>query len=177
MAARAQAQSEAPPQPPAIAPPPTAAAFLIPKGAPIVVRTRQSLNSYDAKTGSKMRFEVVQDVIVDGHIFAKAGDTAEGAVQEGQAGDAGFYGFGYKAANLRFSVDNVFNFCGDTLHVDFDRSEYRRRQGFMGSNKDVTVAKGQEYVALTDRPQKVCAEVTSASQLPIPKDAIKTADH
>jgi hypothetical protein len=153
------------------------ATFLVPKGIQIVVRITQSLNSYDARTGAKLRFEVAQDAIADGHVFAKTGDTAEGAVQEGQAGETGFYGIGYKAANLRFSVDNVFNFCGDTVHVDFDRSEYRRRQGFMGSNKDVTVVKGQEYVALTDRPQKVCAEVSSATPAPIPSGAIKTSDH
>jgi hypothetical protein len=149
---------------------------LIPKDTIVVVRTIQDLNSYSAKTGAKLRYEVLQDVIVNGHVIAKAGDTAQGAVQEGQAGDAaGLFGLGYKAANLRVSVDEVYNFCGDTIHVDFDRSEYRRRQGAFGSNKDVQIVKGQKYAAYTDRVQRLCGEATTEAELPVPSDALKSA--
>jgi len=136
----------------------------------------QSYNSYSAKTGGKVRYEVVQDVIVNGHVVAKAGDTAQGAIQEGQAGETGVFGIGFKGANLRLSVDEVYNFCGDTLHVDFDRSEYRRRQGMFGSKKDVQVDKGQKYVAQTDRVQRACSEATIATPAPIPGDALKSAE-
>jgi opacity protein-like surface antigen len=150
---------------------------LIPRGFEIVVRTIQGYNSYSANTGSKMRYEVVQDAIVNGHVIARKGDTAQGAVQDAKQGDAGgFYGIGYKAANLRVSVDEIYNFCGDTIHVDFDRSEYRRRQGLFGSNKDVQVIKGQMYVPITDRVQKVCGVATAAAPLPIPSDALRRAD-
>jgi hypothetical protein len=149
---------------------------LIPKDTIVVVRTIQDLNSYSAKTGAKLRYEVLQDVIVNGHVIAKAGDTAQGAVQEGQAGDAaGLFGLGYKAANLRVSVDEVYNFCGDTIHVDFDRSEYRRRQGAFGSNKDVQIVKGQKYAAYTDRVQRLCGEATTEAELPFPSDALRSA--
>jgi hypothetical protein len=148
----------------------------VPKGTLAVVRTTRAYNSYSAHTGEKIEYELVQDLIVNGYVVAKAGDAAEGMVQEGQAGDAGgFYGIGYKAANLRVSIDAIYNFCGDTLHTDFDRSEYRRRQGLFGSNKDVEVIKGQMYVPVVNRPQKVCGEPTSAPPLPIPSDAIQTA--
>lgn len=151
---------------------------IVPKSTLIVVRAARGYNSYSESAGGKMRFEVVQDVIVNGHIVAKAGDTAQGAIQSDQSGNAGGpYGIGYKAANLRFSVDEVYNFCGDTLHVDYDRSEYRRRQGLFGAHKDVEVAKGQMYVPETDRVQRICGERTAALQLPIPDGALRMADH
>jgi hypothetical protein len=151
----------------------------VPRDTTIVVRTIEALNSYSAKTGTKIRYEVAQDVVVSGRVIAKTGDTAQGAVQEGQAGDEGILGIGYKAANLRVSVDEVYNFCGDTIHVDFDRSEYRRRQGVFGSNKDVQVIKGQKYAAFTDRVQRLCGEATIEAAPPLPSDALKSAakDH
>ncbi|GAC1426995.1 MAG: hypothetical protein NVSMB64_33120 [Candidatus Velthaea sp.] len=180
MLAPASAQTSMPAPVPAATDAPKSAPLdvtLVPKGTAVVVRTVQGYNSYSAKTGAKLRYEVLNDVIVDGHIVARAGDTAEGAVQDAQQGDAGgFYGIGYKAANLRVSVEAVYTFCADTLPVDFDRSEYRRRQGFFGSNKDVQVTKGQLYVAETDRPQKVCSVATRAMPAPIPEAAIRRSD-
>lgn len=152
--------------------------ILIPRETIVVVETLQGYNSYGAQTGEKLRYQVAQDVIVNGYVIAKAGDTAYGAVQGAQAGRmGGYYGIGYKAADLRVSVDEVYNFCGDTMHVDFDRSEYRRRQGLFGSNADVQVTKGQKYAAVTDRVQKVCGEITTEAPLPIPSDALRTAGH
>ncbi len=151
--------------------------ILVPKGTPVVVRTEESYNSYSARTGEVVHFEVVQDVIVEGHLIVRAGDDAEGAIKEGQAGETGIYGIGYKAANLRLGINTVHNFCGETLHVKFDRSEYRRKQGIFGSNKDVQVVKGQMYVPIVAYAQKLCAVATTATPAPIPSDAIKTADH
>jgi hypothetical protein len=74
-------------------------------------------------------------IIGHGFIVAKAGDVAEGEVQDAKAGRDDFWS--YKAANLRVSVDRVFNFCGDEIEIDFMRSEYRRRQGILSSHKDV----------------------------------------
>lgn len=98
-------------------------------------------------------------------------------MKEGQAGESGFYGIGYKGANLRLGIDAVHNFCGDTIHVNFDRSEYRRRQGLFGSNKDVTVVKGQQYVPIVSYAQKVCSVATTATPEPLPANALKTAEH
>lgn len=178
LGAQAHAQSSSSsPAPLASAQSETIGTVLVPKGTPVVVKTEESYNSYSAHTGETLHFEVVQDVIVDGHVVARAGDGAEGAVKEGQAGETGFWGIGYKAANLRLGVDAVHNFCGDTLHVNFDRSEYRRRQGMFGSNKDVTVIKGQMYVPVVSYAQKLCGVATAATPAPIPPDAIRTADH
>ena len=111
--------------------------------------------------------------MVSGYLIAKAGDIAEGAVEEGQNGDEGFIGIGYKAANLRLSVDKLFTYCGSTLELAFDRSEYRRRQGAFGSHKDVEVVKGQKYAPVIDHPQQACAIKTDAQPIPIPTDALK----
>ncbi len=146
----------------------------VPKDAAVVVKTLQSLNSYSAHTGERIRYEVLQDVIVGGYLIVKAGDIAEGSVQEGEQGNSGgFYGIGWKAANLRISVDRAFTFCGSTLQLTFDRSEYRRRQGVLGSHKDVEIIKGQKYVAATDHPQEACAVKTNDQPKPIPEDALK----
>jgi hypothetical protein len=143
---------------------------LVPRGTVIVLKTLHGINSYGQEAGNKLTFEVVQDVVVDGHVVTQAGDVAEGAVENAQAGkdDA----FSYAAANLRIRIDSVFNFCGDTLNMDFVRSEYRRRQGLLGSHKDVEVVKGQMYQAATERPEKVCGTPTTEAPLPIPSGAL-----
>jgi hypothetical protein len=148
---------------------------LVPKDTPLVVRTIEGHNSYSAQTGQKWHYELVSDIIVNGYVVARAGDDAEGGVQEAQQGRDD--PFNHKAANLRVGVDEVHSFCGDTIHVRFDRSEYRRRQGLFGNNKDVTIVKGQLYVPLVSRAQKVCGVATAAKPAPIPTDAIRTADH
>lgn len=160
---------------PAVNAPKTVTVF-VPKGTLALVRTTRAYNSYSAKTGEKIEYELVNDLVVNGYVVAKSGDSAEGMVQEGQAGETGFYGIGQKAANLRVSVDAIYSFCGDTIHTDFDRSEFRQRQGFLGSNKDVQIVKGQLYVPIINRPQKVCGEPTTATPAPIPSSAIRSAE-
>src|ERR1700681_2712261 len=146
---------------------------MVPKDQMLIVKSIQSLNSYSAHQGERIRYEVVQDFIVGGYLIARAGDIAEGAVQEGQAGDAGIYGFGYKAANLRISIDRVFTYCGSTVSLAFDRSEYRRRQGFLGGHKDVEVTKGQKYAPFPTHPQQACVVKTDAQPQPIPSDVLR----
>lgn len=146
----------------------------LPNNIPLLVETAESINSYSANTGETIKYRVAQDFVVAGYLIAKAGDAAVGAVQEGQQGKAGFYGIGYQAANLRISVDKIYTYCGSTLQVDFDRSEYRRRQGAFGSKKDVGIVKGQKYVPTVDHPQQVCAVKTDEPSLPIPKDALQS---
>jgi len=146
---------------------------VVPKDESIVVRTTQGINSYSAATGEKIRYEIAQDFVVSGYLIAKAGDIAEGQVEEGQKGSSGGpYGIGYHAANLRVSVDRVYTFCGSTLELAFDRSEYRRRQGLWGSHQDVEIIKGQKYAASVDHPQTACAVKTDEQPQPIGSDVI-----
>lgn len=143
---------------------------LVPRGTVVVVKTTHGINSYGEETGAKVVYEVVQDVIVNGYLVAQAGDVAEGVIQNAQAGQDD--PFSPRAANLRVSVDTIYNFCGDKIDADFVRSEYRRRQGAFGSHKDVEIIKGQMYQVPTERPQRVCAVRTTAMPLPIPSSAL-----
>jgi len=145
---------------------------MLPKDAMLVVATTESLNSYSAHEGERIRYQVTQDFIVGGYLISKAGDIAEGQVEEGQAGDTGAFDIGYKAANLRVSVDRLYTFCGSTIEPSFDRSEYRRRQGLFGSNKDVTVVKGQKYGPIVDHPQQACAVKTDEQPQPVGSDVL-----
>lgn len=143
---------------------------LVPRGTVVVVRARHGINSYGAEAGAKLVFEVAQDVVVDGYLIAQAGDVAEGVIENAQEGQDD--PFSQRAANLRVSVDTIYNFCGDKIDADFERSEYRRRQGAFGSHKDVEIIKGQMYQVPTERPQKVCAVRTNEMPLPIPSSAL-----
>lgn len=168
-----QAQA-APTAQPSLAPSPSASSapeqVLVPGGTLVVVKTRHGINSYGEETGAKLTYEVVQDVIVSGHVVAKAGDVAEGVIQNAEEGKNDL--FTQRAANLRVSVDTIYNFCGDKIDTDFVRSEFRQRQGLFGSHKDVEIIKGQMYQVPTEHPQKVCAERTNETPLPIPSNAL-----
>lgn len=119
----------------------------------------------------------MQDVVVNGHVIAKAGDAASGIVLEAQQGNqGGMYGIGWKAANLRIDVETVQNFCGDSIPMNFIRSEYRRRQGIFGSHQDLEVVKGQKYLATVAHAENVCGEPTTATPLPAPPDALAPDD-
>jgi hypothetical protein len=157
----------------------------LPKGTHIAVHTMAGYNSYASLAGEKIRYEVTDDVVVDGFVIAKAGDTAYGKVQEASRGECGVSFIicwaGPKGSSLRVSVDEVYNFCGDTIHVDFDRSEYRSGAwsgfGLFGNNKDIVIAKGQQYLAEADRPQRVCGAQTTSGDLPARRQALRTSDH
>lgn len=158
--------------PPAVGAPQGTETVFVPKGTPVVVSTAEAINSYAASPREPISYTVVQDVVVNGHVIAKAGDEADGQVLESQQGKSGFYGIGYKAADLRISADAVHNFCGDTIKLHFIRSEYRRRQGLFGSQKDVQIIDGQKYVAMTAFPQRICGQPTTEAEPPIPNDAL-----
>lgn len=160
---------------------PTVTMF-VPKGTIFPVHTMQSYSSFSAAPGGKVRYELLDDVIVDNHIVAMKGDTAVGTIQAGENGTQ-FLWFGH-GANLRISVDKVYNFCGDTIEVDFDRSEFRQMRGNLLSvilpiqpDKDVHIVRGQEYAAFANRPQKVCSIPTSQADPPGDSAALKTTDH
>jgi hypothetical protein len=168
----AAAQDSAPtPSPGGLGSPPTVAVF-VPKDTVVVIATTEAISSYAASPREPISYQVVNDVVVDGHVVAKAGDEAEGQVLESQQGKTGFYGVGYKAADLRISANEIHNFCGDTLKLRFIRSEYRRRQGMFGSKKDVEVIDGQKYIAVTAFPQKICGQETTEIAAPVPSDAL-----
>jgi hypothetical protein len=148
-------------------------AALVPKGTLVVVAVRRSYKSYGASTGTKITYDVTQDVIVNGYVVVREGDVAEGEILNAHEGKSNIWTGENEGANLRISVDKIFNYCGDTIEVDFARSEFRNKQGVFGGKKDVEISKGQKYQVPTERPQKVCAARTNASPNPIPSDALE----
>jgi hypothetical protein len=146
---------------------------VVPAGTMIVVTTRRSYKSYGASTGTKVTYSVLQDAIINGHIFAKAGDVGEGQVLNAREGSENFWTGQTEGANLRISLDKIYNFCGDTIEMDFARTEFRNREGFFGGKKDVEISKGQVYKAPTERTQKVCSEKSDATPAPIPTSALE----
>jgi hypothetical protein len=171
----AQTVPPASPSPSAVVGAPTNTSMVfVPKGTVVVVQPTEGLSSYAAAPGEPVDYQVAQDVVVNGYVVAKTGDNASGLVLEAQQGKAGYYGIGYKAGDLRIAVKQVNNFCGDTLKVNFIRTEYRRRQGLFGANKDVQVAKGQKYAAIVAYPQKVCGAATTERNPAIGEDVLQS---
>jgi hypothetical protein len=157
----------------AAAPNVAATSVLVPKGTIIVVETRRSYKSYGASSGTKITYDVSADVVVGGVLIARAGDAAEGQILNAHEGKSNYWTGEQEGANLRISVDKIYNYCGDVIETDFARSEYRARQGIFGSKKDVEISKGQKYQVPTQRAQKVCGEATSQDTAPIPSDALQ----
>ena len=151
---------------------PPANIVVLPKGTTFIVATRRSYKSYGASTGTKVSYDLTQDVIVNGYVIAKIGDSAQGEILNAHEGKAAGFFTEAQGANLRLSVDKVFTFCGDTVETDFARSEYRRRQGAFGGKVDLEISKGQKYNVPSERVQKVCGEKTDAVQMPPPGDAL-----
>ncbi|MGB6985006.1 MAG: hypothetical protein WBD74_03400 [Candidatus Aquilonibacter sp.] len=168
----AQTEPTSSPEPIAGAPQGVTATVFVPKGEVVAIATTEALSSYAASPREPITYTVLQDVVVNGFLVAKAGDEVDGEVLEAQQGKAGFDGIGYKAADLRISAESVHNYCGDTIKMHFVRTEYRRRQGAFGSKADVEIVDGQKYVAVTAFPQKVCGQATTEVQAALPADAL-----
>jgi hypothetical protein len=162
----------------------------VPKDTPIVVQTYNAINSATFHVGERLAYTVTDDVIVDGMIVARAGDRAQGIVQDARQGkkvQAGKIGAAFgpvgaaagaaankaasRGANLRVSVTSIETFCGGHIEVDFVRSEYHRPKRF-GPMKTVEIAKGQRYVTTVARDTTTCGVATTRTPPPIPAGAL-----
>ncbi|HZZ63881.1 MAG TPA: hypothetical protein VFE17_00155 [Candidatus Baltobacteraceae bacterium] len=163
---------------------------IIPKNTPVVVQTYNSINSATYHTGERLAYLVTNDVIVNGWLVARAGDPGIGKVLDAQqakdfhAGAAGHLigpraavagaavnKVESKGADLRVSVGSVQSFCGDTIPLQFIRSEYHHPKRF-GKTPAVQIDKGQEYVAVVSEDAHVCGERTTRTPAPIPPNAL-----
>jgi hypothetical protein len=118
----------------------------------------------------KVDFEASTDVVVNGFVVVKKGDTVEGHFTSTKNVTKSILG-GKVSEELSVDVDDVANFCGDTLHLQFERT-FRggARLGLLGVNShDAVFDKGTVLLARTDRVEKhVCAERTTAKPRPLP---------
>jgi hypothetical protein len=124
----------------------------------------------------RVKLAVDQDVIVDGYVIAKAGDLVEGRYDT-QTNQTNRTFEKTTSQELELDIDDLVNFCGDTIHLKFTRTFVGgTRSGFLSfgvHEHDAVVGRGDVLQASTDRVERhVCAEPTTASARPLPKNII-----
>jgi hypothetical protein len=130
----------------------------------------------DERQAKTIKAEVAQDVIIDGLVIAKEGDLAEGHLTtEKNVTHRMFSADTSQEAAL--DIDDVVNFCGDTIHMQFERTYVGGVRGgafsFGPHAHDAVFSKGSILKAESDRVEKsVCAEKTSRTALPLPGNII-----
>jgi hypothetical protein len=157
----------------------TSPTVYIPRGAVIYVTVTKDIRVGGAGTSSevhKVKFEVTQDAIFKGFVIAKAGDLAEGEYTN-QSNITKRVFSTNESQEVALDVDDIVNFCGDTIHMQFERTFVGgARGGFMSFGEhahDAVFAKGSVLKAQTDRPQKdICAEATTATPGPLPSPIV-----
>ena len=139
---------------------------------PVLVTKDIRIGGIGANTeAKKVEFEVAQDVIVDGFVVAKKGDLVEGHFTNERNQTRRVFSVS-TSQELALDVDDAVNFCGDTIHLKFERTYVGG--GVSGAlifahAHDAVFSKGLVLKATTDRVEKnVCAEATSALAQPLP---------
>lgn len=130
----------------------------------------------DAREEKKVEFEVYQDVILDHHIIAKKGDLVEGHYTTQKNVTKRVFSTNV-SQELALDVDDIVNFCGDTIHMQFERTFVGGgRAGFLSLGAhahDAVFAKGAILKARTDRLEKaICSEKTASLPLDLPQNVI-----
>jgi hypothetical protein len=167
----------------ASAPPPSASpsspTVFIPRGTVVYVTVTKDIRVGGAGTNSevhKVKFEVTQDDILSGYVIAKAGDLVEGEYSN-QTNITKRVFSTNESQEVALDVDDVVNFCGDTIHLQFERTFVGgARGGFMSFGihaHDAVFAKGSILKVETDRPERnICAEATTATPAPVPSPLV-----
>jgi len=123
-----------------------------------------------------IKVQVAQDVVVDGVVIAKKGDLAEGHLTTERNVTRRYFSTDV-SQEAALDIDDVVNFCGDTIHMQFERTFVGGvRAGFMSLGAhahDAVFGKGSVLKAQSDRVEKsVCAEKTTATPLPLPTNMV-----
>ena len=130
----------------------------------------------DAKQTKTLKVEVSQDIVIDGLVIAKKGDLAEGHLTTQKNVTRRYFSTDV-SQEAALDIDDVVNFCGDTIHMQFERTFVGGvRGGFMSLGAhahDAVFAKGLVLKAQSDRLEKsVCAEKTTRASLPLPLNMV-----
>lgn len=118
---------------------------MVPRATPVRVSIVDELDGYRNLAGSKIHFDVLDPVIVDGVTIIAKGDVGVGTIQDGGHGP------------LKISVDEIYNFCGDSVDMLFTFSAADRRRAWSG-HAPSQIHKGAVFTAETLHVQKVCAK-------------------
>lgn len=164
-------------------PPPAQPSFqtvFVPRGIIVPVTVTKDVRVGGSTTASaqsgKVRFEVTQDVVVDGYTIAKAGDLVEG--HYGSATNVTHRMFSTNSSQeVILDLDDAVNFCGDTIHLNFERTFVGgTRSGFLSfgvHSHDAVFTKGLVLRANTDRGEKsICAEPAANAPKALPSGMI-----
>jgi hypothetical protein len=166
-------------------PPANARPVWLPKGTLFPVHTMQSYSTFEARPEGKLRFELDQDVVVNGFLVAMKGDTAEGSFPNVMTA-RNFAFITISGSLFQISIDTIYNYCGDKIDVDFDRTEYRTARigplsGLLApiihNDMDQHIGRGQAYVSFTSHPQRVCGVPTMESNSSVPAAALYPTTH
>jgi hypothetical protein len=164
-------------------PPANATTVIVPRGAviPVLVTKEIRIGGFGhSQEEHKVKLSVAQDVVVGGFVIAKQGDLAEGSYVT-QTNETRRVFSTNVSQEVELDVDDVVNFCGDTIHVQFART-------FVGGGRagafsfgphahDAVFDKGLVLKTSTDRVEKsICAEPTVATPAPLPSDIIVPDD-
>lgn len=167
--------------------PPTAPVFasiFVPRGIviPVTVTKDVRVGAFGANDVERrtIRFAVSQDVVVDGYVIAKAGDLVEGHYANQQNVTRRTFET-TTSQEVTLDIDDAVNFCGDTLHLNFERTFVGgTRSGFLSfgvHGHDAVFRKGLILAAQTDRGDRnVCAQPASAPAKPLPANMVQPDD-
>jgi hypothetical protein len=127
-----------------------------------------------------IKVQVAQDIIVNGLVIAKMGDLAEGHLTTSKNITKRYFSTDV-SQEAALDIDDVVNFCGDTIHMEYERTFVGGvRGGFMSLGihaHDAVFGKGSVLKAESDRLEKsVCAEKTGLAPLPLPTNMVVPDD-
>jgi hypothetical protein len=173
---------QVPPSPPPIsasANPPSQTSIAVPRGTvvPILVTRDVRVGAFGSSADThKVKFAVAQPVIVNGYVIAKPGDLVEGYYDTQQNQTKRTFET-TTSQEISLNVEDLVNFCGDTIHLGFERTYVGGvRSGsfsFGVHGHDAVFPKGAVLKASTDRFEKsVCAEATTATPPPLPRNVV-----
>lgn len=132
---------------------------------PVLITKEIRVGGAGESQTKKVIFEVAQDVVVSHHIIAKKGDTVEGHITTARNTTRRFLSSD-SSSEVALAIDDIVNFCGDTIHMKFERTLVGgAREGLlsMGTHAhDAVFDKGIVLKSATDRVEKkICSERTS----------------
>jgi hypothetical protein len=159
---------------------PTYPLMFIPRGTtvPVLVTKDVRVGAFGSNTQErKVRFAVAQDVIVNGYIIAKAGDLVEGHYTNQQNTTHRTFETS-TSQEITLDIDDAVNFCGDTIHLGFERTFVGGvRSGFLSfgvHGHDAVFRKGLVLQTSTDRGERsICAQATTATPAPLLRDMVQ----
>lgn len=161
-----------------------ASSAVIPRGTiiPIVVTKDIRVGGLygESQEEHRIKLQVAQDVMVGGYVVARKGDIVDG-YYDTRTNITRREFSSNSSVELALDIDDAVNFCGDTIHLEFERTYVGgARAGtfsFGWHSHDAAFVKGTILKASTDRREKaICADKTVAAPVPLPSGMVVPDD-